>query len=204
MCFSSTASFTASGVLLICGIGALIRAKKNQRLLAMMPILFSIQQFIEGTIWQSLMAGQSAQLAIYAYLTFVYIVWPNWPALAISKMTSKVSEKKLLTLPLLAGILISILTIVCLTIAVPQASITCSHIVYTAPLPHWLWFPGSALYLFATIAPFFIASIPHLWLMGVLLAISYAVTFLFYNIALLSVWCFFAALLSAFIFIIIK
>ena len=188
----------------MCGIAALTRAKEKQRLLALMPLLFSIQQFIEGTIWQSLMAGQSAQMAIYAYLTFVYIVWPNWPALAIMQMTTKSSEKMNLRLPLMAGIVTSCIALAAFFVTEPQAAITCSHIAYRADLPRWLLLPGSALYLFATLAPFFISSIAHMWIIGVVLGLSYVATILFYQVAVTSVWCFFGALLSVFIFIILK
>lgn len=170
----------------------------------MIPILFSIQQFIEGTIWQSLAAGQSAEMATYAYLAFVYILWPSWPALAITQMTTKASEKMNLRLPLMAGIITSCLAIACLYVAQPQAIISCSHISYSTDLPQWLWLPATALYLFATLAPFFISSIAHIWIMGVVLALSYIATVLFYQMAIISVWCFFVALLSIFIFIILK
>lgn len=204
MCFSATASFTASAVLLMCGIAALTRAKEKQRLFAAIPILFAIQQFIEGTIWQSLMAGESAQMAIYAYLTFVYVIWPNWPAIAITQMASTTKERFNLRLPLFAGIVTSCIALAAFFVTIPSAAITCSHIAYRADLPNWLWLPGSALYLFATLAPFFISSVAHMWIMGAILALSYGATLLFYTVAITSVWCFFAALLSVFVFIILK
>lgn len=204
MCFSATASFTASAVLLMCGIAALTRAKEKQRLFAAIPILFAIQQFIEGTIWQSLMAGESAQMAIYAYLTFVYVIWPNWPAIAITQMASTTKERFNLRLPLFAGIVTSCIALAAFFVTIPSAAITCSHIAYRADLPNWLWLPGSALYLFATLAPFFISSVAHMWIMGAILALSYGGTLLFYTVAITSVWCFFAALLSVFVFIILK
>ncbi len=204
MCFSATASFTASFVLLLCGITALYRAKKNQRLFAMIPLLFSIQQFIEGTIWQSLTAGTSVQAATYAYLFFVFIIWPNWIPLSISFMTTRISEKKLLALPIIAGILMSILAISYAFVASPTAMIIDHHIKYTTHLPGWLWIPGMSLYLFATLTPFFIPTIPNLWIMGAVLAFSYVATLLFYYTALLSVWCFFVAVLSVFVFVTIR
>jgi hypothetical protein len=204
MCFSATASFTASFLLLVCGIAALYRAKKNQRLFAMIPLLFSVQQFIEGTIWQSLTSGTAVQLATYAYLSFVFIIWPNWVPLSISLMSKRISEKKLMALPMIAGILTSILAISYSFVSSPQAMIVDHHIKYTAHLPGWLWIPGTCLYLFATIAPFFIPKISNLWMMGVVLALSYIATLLFYHMAILSVWCFFAAILSVFVFIIIR
>ncbi len=203
MCFSATASFTASFLLLLCGITALYRAKKNQRLFAMIPLLFSIQQFIEGSIWQSLTAGAPVQAAMWAYLTFVFIVWPNWIPLSISFMSTRISEKKSLAVPIIAGILTSILAISYAFVSSPTATIVDHHINYTAHLPGWLWIPGTFLYLFATLTPFFIPKIPNLWKMGVVLSLSYIATLFFYYTAMLSVWCFFVAALSIFVFIII-
>ncbi len=203
MCFSATASFTASFTLLLCGIASLYRAKKNQHLFAMIPIFFSIQQFIEGTIWQSLTSGASAQLATYAYLSLVFIIWPNWIPLSIAVMSKRISEKKALVLPMVAGICTSILAIASFFASSPTARIIGNHIQYTAHLPVWTFISGTFLYLIAAITPFFIPHIPNLWLMGVIAAISYTVSFIFYRAVLLSVWCFFTALLSVLVFIII-
>lgn len=52
MCFSATASFTASAVLGITGIATLRQVKfKSLIFLACLPLLFAIQQFNEGLIW---------------------------------------------------------------------------------------------------------------------------------------------------------
>ena len=204
MCFSATTSFTTAALLLLCGIAALYRAKKNQFLFAMIPLLFAIQQFIEGTIWQSLTSGTYTFMGAYAYLIFVFIIWPNWIPFSIYFMTSRASEKKTLALPIMAGILMSILAATYLIIATPHVAIEGYHIKYTAHVPPWVLIPGTALYLFATITPFFIATIPHLWIIGIILALSYIVSLLFYYTYIISIWCFFAALLSILILIIIK
>ncbi len=51
MCFSAQASFGASAVLGIMGIYALRKAKQQERFLAMVPLLFAIQQACEGIVW---------------------------------------------------------------------------------------------------------------------------------------------------------
>jgi hypothetical protein len=104
---------------------------------------------------------------------------------------------------MLAGICTSLLAIVALFISVPTAHIVEHHITYSVDLPGWIYFFSTFLYLIATITPFFIPHIPNLWLIGVIAATSYSISFIFYHTALLSVWCFFAALLSLLIFIIV-
>lgn len=203
MCFSATASYVASAALLLCGIGSMYRANKNQRLFAAMPLLFALQQFIEGTIWFSLSNGNPAIFNTYAYLSFVYILWPNWIPYSIFPLCKTAAEKKALGPSMIAGLLLSILAIGYLFFYPPTAIIENHHIKYLSDVPKWLWLPGSALYLAATVVPFFIPKVRNLSLMGILLALSYIATIIFYYATILSVWCFFAAILSALIFVII-
>ncbi len=203
MCFSASASFTASAALFLCGIAALVRAKKNQYWFASIPLLFSMQQYIEGTVWQAIPHGTQTSLAIYAYLTFVFIIWPNWVPWSVYHLIVKKSEKNRLIFPMISGILISIVAGIYLMMHAPYAMIEQCHIVYRSHVPSLLWAPGSFFYLIATIVPFFISSNKHLRAMGIVLACSYAASLLFYFGALLSVWCFFSALLSIFVLIIV-
>ncbi len=203
MCFSATASYVTSALLLLCGIGALYRAKKNQLFFAAMPLLFAIQQFIEGAIWQSLTQGSSATVATSTYICFVFVVWPTWIPFSIYRMSNP-SEKKALGLPMIAGILTSILAVAYLLMYTPQAIIEGNHIRYIANVPQWLWIPGTALYLTATITPFFISKIRNLSIMGIMLSIAYIFTLLFYYKYLVSVWCFFVAILSALVLLVLR
>ena len=52
MCFSATASFGASTILMGAGIVTLKMVKDPKQIMfASIPILFSIQQFTEGFVW---------------------------------------------------------------------------------------------------------------------------------------------------------
>lgn len=80
MCFSAEASFAASAA--ICAVGTLSVARaKNARQLpfAAIPLIFSLQQAIEGVLWIALSnpeysAWQSK--AMYAFLFFAQVFWP--------------------------------------------------------------------------------------------------------------------------------
>ncbi|MGC1449304.1 MAG: DUF6629 family protein [Candidatus Sulfotelmatobacter sp.] len=55
MCFSATANFVGSGVLVAVGAVTLTRVKHRRELLfASLPLLFAIHQFIEGFVWLGL------------------------------------------------------------------------------------------------------------------------------------------------------
>ena len=203
MCFSASASFTASAVLLLCGIVALKKAKKNQRFFAATPLLFSAQQFTEGIVWQTLQTNASAVLAAYGFLFFVFMVWPLWPSFSLKTMASK-KEQKLLLIPLFSGAIIALWALGAAVIHQPTAMIMSRHIQYSVDnMPHWLWLTGTVLYLIATIAPCFIVKLPHLWIIGTLLSLSYLATFVFYFTTITSVWCFFGAILSTLILLIV-
>ena len=58
MCFSATASFSAASITAVIGIATLRQVKHpRELLLAAMPLLFAVQQAIEGALWVSLPAG---------------------------------------------------------------------------------------------------------------------------------------------------
>ncbi|MGA2102283.1 MAG: DUF6629 family protein [Candidatus Sulfotelmatobacter sp.] len=55
MCFSATANFVGSGVLGTVGVVTLTKVKhRRELLLAALPLLFAIHQFIEGFVWLGL------------------------------------------------------------------------------------------------------------------------------------------------------
>ncbi|BBD55635.1 DUF6629 family protein [Planktothrix agardhii] len=78
MCFSATASFTASFSLSVLGVATPTQTtSKKQLLLATFPLLFAIQQFFEGVVWLNL-DNQSSRvyyIGIYVFLVFATAFW---------------------------------------------------------------------------------------------------------------------------------
>jgi len=74
------------------------------------------------------------------------------------------------------------------------------HIEYVTDFPRALSMPAFTIYLIATITPLFVSSIKKTHLLGVLMSGSCLVTAIFFTQYLVSVWCFFAALISGVIF----
>lgn len=86
MCFSATASFSA-GVVLV-GLGAFtLRAVLHPRelLLASIPLLFGIQQLIEGAVWLTFRYEAPLVNSVMTYLfsPFSHVLWPVYVPLAV-------------------------------------------------------------------------------------------------------------------------
>jgi hypothetical protein len=82
MCFSAPASFAGSAI--IGGIGAAAQKKvvqPNQRLFALIPLLFAVQQLAEGILWITLASGAYQTLeniATYVFLVPALVLWLLW------------------------------------------------------------------------------------------------------------------------------
>ena len=202
MCFSAGASFGAAAVLSIVGAVAVIKAKTiPQGLFATIPFIFSIQQVAEGMLWLSFnnddIPGRS--FFTYVFLVFAIMFWPVWIPFTMRFLEIDVTRKKILTMILIAGSIVSA-GFACIILFYPlEAVATHHHIQYKLDLPPainnlmWLF---NILYFTTTIISTFISSIKRMQLLGTVFIAAYLFSIYFYNGAVLSVWCYFAALLS--------
>jgi len=70
------------------------------------------------------------------------------------------------------------------------------HISYKLNFPAAMQNYGGLLYVVATIAPPFFSRIKRMWYLGTAILISYIMTTIFYTDYIVSVWCFFASVIS--------
>jgi hypothetical protein len=200
MCFSATASFGAAIVLSGIGIATIKKAQKpSQIVFASIPLVFAAQQFAEGVLWVTLpntsdLALQKVMTA--AFLFFAQVVWPLCVPVAIYMLEKDHKHQIILKILVGTGVVISAFLGYCLVVYPVQAEIIGQHIAYQQDYPVSLKTYGAALYLLATIAPLFLSTIKRMWLLGACILISYAVTAVFYEHYILSVWCFFSSIIS--------
>ena len=208
MCFSAAASFTAGAGLLIIGAISIRQSKTTpQRVLASIPLVFAVQQFSEGLLWLSLSGSAGAQwqpISMYVFLLFAQVVWPGFVPLTILLFEKNTRRRQILRILLAVGILTSLYFSWCLLFHNVSARIEGHHIKYETDFPLGnRWFSGITYLLAAVVAPF-VSSLRPLRLLGILLLVSYLVSRIFYQHYVVSVWCYFAAVLSISILIIIS
>ncbi len=206
MCFSASASFAASAILLTIGAISIKKSKTGpQRLLSCVPLIFGIQQCTEGILWLGLSHTEWQYLrrpATYAFLVFAQVVWPIMVPLSMLRMETFPKQKKILKVFLGIGILLASYLAFCLGYYDVSANIDCYHISYNLDYPKITLLLG-ILYFLPTVIPPMLSSIKRLRLLGTTIFFSYLITHIFYKDYLISVWCYFAAIISLIILSII-
>ena len=202
MCFSATASFSAGIVLL--GIGTLtLKAARQPRELAFaaIPLLFAIQQLSEGVIWLTFRynAPQLNVAMTYLYSFFSHVLWPIYVPIAVLLIEPLHWRRMVLLAFVAAGLAAGLYLLqILLTFSVVSQS-TDQHMEYVSP--HFFAATVMTLYLLATTVSAMFSYHRLVKVFGVLALISFGAAYFFYARWFISVWCFFAALLSAVIYL---
>ena len=208
MCFSATASFSA-GVFLL-GVGtltlrsALASRHSRQRCdlpFAAMPLLFAIQQLIEGVIWLTFRVDAPLLNVVmtHVYSFFSHVLWPVYVPVAVLLMEPAGWRRRGLIAFVAAGVVVSAYLLYVLA-AFPIASRpTGQHIEYVSP--HFFAAVTMTLYLLSTAVSPLLSTHRMVVVFGALALLSFGAAYAFYATWFISVWCFFAALLSAVVYL---
>ena len=206
MCFSANASFVAGIVLTSIGIGAIRKTQHpSQILFASIPLIFAVQQITEGFLWLTLPNPswfESQRVLTYIFLLFAQIIWPIWVPIAILFLEKENTRKNIQRILVGLGTLVSIYLTYCLFLFHIQARIIGYHIAYEQNYPPIFKYAAGILYVISTIIPPFFSHIRKMWLLGLTIFFSYLITTIFYDNYLVSVWCFFASIISISVYII--
>lgn len=199
MCFSAPASFIAGAALTATGIVTTTKASKKRRQLpfASLPLIFGLQQIIDGVAWIS--AGSAVQtLAAYSYAFIAYIFWPIFIPFSVLWFEPNKKRQKVLRVLLVIGVLTGLYALVLMLSGPVTAQSINSCIRYDTAVPYWP--PMLLPYVIATCGSFLVSSHRFVNWFGVVTFISALVAGWFYFETFSSVWCFFAAILSAMIY----
>jgi hypothetical protein len=205
MCFSATASFSAGALLL--GIGTLtlrsaLAVHQLQALpFAAIPLLFALQQLIEGVIWLSFSheAPLLNSVMTHVYSFFSHVLWPVYVPVAVLLMEPEGWRRRALIAFVAAGVAVGAYLLYVL-VAFPVASKpTGQHIEYDSP--HFSAAVTMTLYLLSTALSPLLSTHRMVGVFGVLALLSFGAAYAFYATWFISVWCFFAALLSAVVYL---
>ena len=206
MCFSVEASFGAGIVLSVIGVASIKKVQSpSQIAFASIPLIFATQQITEGFLWLALsnpVYASLQQVTTYTFLFLAQIVWPVWVPLAILLVEKEDKRKTTQKLLVAIGVLLSFYLAYCLLSYNVQAKIIGYHISYQQDYPVRLSLVVEVIYFIATITPPFFSTIKRMWLLGVAILISYIITIEFYEDYFVSVWCFFASVISILVFVI--
>ena len=208
MCFSAPASFTSGVLLTFVGTETLKKVHKpSQIALACISLFFAFQQFTEGVLWLTI--GRTGYAGLQTVSTYIFVImaeviWPILVPLSVLLMEENKIRKRILWALQTVGAAVGLYYLYRLIFYDIHAEISVRHIVYQNAAPYSSTVISIIFYLVATILPLFVSSIKRIYIVGIVMGISFIVAALFYRQCLISVWCFFAAVISFVIFYIIK
>ncbi len=201
MCFSATASFIAGVSLTAIGVATVKMARRKTEIpFAMIPLLFGIQQLIEGMLWLSF-KFEAPLLNVsmtYLFTFFSHVLWPIFVPLSIGLMETVPWRKKVILAFQITGGAVG-LYLLYFIIRFPITSEIKVHVMYI--FPHFHKPMVLLLYIAATCVSGFFSSHRMINIFGVLALLLFIVSYWFYTVAFFSVWCFFSAILSVVIYL---
>ena len=206
MCFSAEVSIGMGTLLTGIGSWTAFRARGTPRFpLALMPIGFGIQQFSEGGVWQGISTKQSiiVEIAATLYLAIAYGVWPAWVPV-ITRSAETVRPRLHSAFRWVGGVygLISCIWLGSTWSAVmPRIQ---GHSICYRQTPVFQPMVFEYLYPIIVVGPWLLSSDRALRRFGALGAASAVIAFTVQSLAFASVWCFFAAALSALVVVTIN
>ncbi|WP_461517779.1 DUF6629 family protein [Porticoccus sp.] len=213
MCYSTAVSF--SSAIVLTG-GGLICFKKAQGLHALqgvfplLPLLFGIQQGIEGLVWWSLGAHDPELLraSALAFLLFSHVLWPIAIPFSCYLAEPLQQHKGLYLLLTLLGAVFAISTYGPLWLHPGWLLVSDVHhsIVYKTTLLYDTVLPRPVVTLAYTVIVLLplLLSVRHSYrVLGLLMLLGALLTAAMFKLAFVSVWCFFAALISLYIYYIV-
>lgn len=201
MCFSAPVSFVASGALAVTGLATLHKVKSKRHLpLAIMPLLFSVQQLIEGFIWLTPFNSPVNLFLVYGFLFFAYLLWPAYFPLAVFLVEDNAQRSHIMKIILLAGGLVSTGLLIAVILKPPVIDVVDCHIGHPYVLDA-LYGVSYPFYLAAVgLAPM-LSSHRIIRLFGFTVFVSGIITVIVNRITFVSLWCFFAAVLSLLLYL---
>lgn len=206
MCFSATASFGAGAFLLGAGVIAVKKIESPKALaFASVPFIFGVQQIAEGILWLSLTHPELAswhQVSMYMFLFISQVLWPVGAPYALWRIEPDQGRKKIIFYFMLIGGALAAYMLYCLFAYESTAIIESRHIRYTIPFPYRILHRGA--YFLATVIPIFLSSWKWMKLLGATMLGSLILSFIVFVPYVISVWCFFAAILSLLVIFIIS
>jgi hypothetical protein len=198
MCFSAEASFAASGVLAASSVAiSQIPKDRSSIPLSLFPAIFATHQFIEGILWlnhDGVLPDTYQSVAVHAYALIAFVLWPIFVPFAAYLMEAERRRRILILICQAVGLWVGLTLLFSFFRHPLQVSVDCCSLSYRVEAPDLLIAP----YLVAVAIPFLASSRRSLVLFGVGITLSCAVAAASASAATFpSVWCFFAAILSA-------
>jgi hypothetical protein len=209
MCFSATASFTASALLVPAGLYCLKEARHVEKpywLLAVIPLLFGIQQFVEGNLWLAVAADDMLVQRYYAlgFMFFSHFFWLFWVPLVCYFLDDTEWRRRVFLALAMLGVIFGasmylpvLVNESWLEVAIVKHSLTYdARLIYDGVMPEII---PRVVYAIIVIMPLLMSGEKTLRIFGWIITTTIITTAWIFSHAYVSTWCYFAAISSLYV-----
>ncbi len=181
------------------GVGALTLRQADrlaERPYASIPALFGMQQLVEGGLWLSFGRDTAHfnSILTHVYSLFSHVLWPIFVPIAVLLLEAVPWRRNVLKALAIAGSLSGIYLLYFWAMDPTTSKIVGHHIFYDSP--HFFIEPILGLYVLGTCFSSLLSSHAAARWFGVATVVSFLAAYAF-SFWFISVWCFFAAIMSA-------
>ncbi|GJL74767.1 DUF6629 family protein [Nitrosomonas sp.] len=210
MCFSATASFTVSAALVPVGVYCLYETYRDKYYqvywpFALYPLVFGAQQAIEGWLWLTLETGDAGLIRIPAlsFVFFSHFFWLFWIPYSCYRIESVENKKRLFCIITFMGGLFGLGMYIPVLMFADWMSVSLIQhsISYELRLLLDDFVPRMAVrgaYVLVILVPLLLSSQKYLRYFGAIIALSVLLAAFLSANTFISVWCFFAAIMSCY------
>jgi hypothetical protein len=178
---------------------------------AALPLLFGLQQVVEGFVWLDLLSAtpERARTPALGFMFFSHFLWLFWVPLAAAIAERVACRRRLFFAMTGVGLVFGgamywpfVFDYDLWHVKIHEHSIGYYvDLVFDDAIPRDL---SHGLYAVLTLVPLFASSSHRIKLLGAMMAIAAALTLLFFVYTFSSVWCFFAAGLSFYVLTLLR
>ncbi len=209
MCFSATASFALSGVLVPIGVFTIAKARRHAPAsvpFAAFPLAFGLQQALEGAVWLGLAADNTGLVAAASrgFLFFSHFFWLAFVPFAVWRLEADPKRKRFLAGLAMLGFVygLSILLPALFQRGGLEVEVVQRSLEYHTVLIYEGFISRAVLkvfYAIIVVSALALSSNGYIRFFAVMITLSLLLTYVFFAYAFISVWCFFAAGLSLYL-----
>lgn len=202
MCLSAEVNFAASAVIGAVGVATLTHTKHAREVLfAAMPLFFALHQFTEGFVWLGI-EGHINELAFnnVAFLFVLYAqgILPFLMPLAVFLMESDPQRRRIVGAITVLAAVFSAYMIYGVVSFPTECYAEGRSVVYKNPVTETIW--TLLLYVFVTCGALILSTQKVIRIFGILNLVGLTVVLIVKATAFSSLWCFYAACLSVFLY----
>lgn len=208
MCFSAEVSFAAAAGLGVIGIMSIRMAPSRRHVpLAAVPLLFAAQQTSEGMVWRALADapfGKASPALAQVFLFFALFVWPAFLPVALLAIETRAARKRALAVFAVLGTALGAYLMACSALRPSYACIAYDNLYYAVEVDAPYRPASPFVYVSAIAAPLLVSSLRGAKALAAIALASSLAAGLLYRVGFASVWCFFAAMISGAVALVVK